>query len=87
MSGRIAHDTLIRHFKLPSKSHSFAHLRTYNQAKLIAFKFLSLFAININTGRLTNEMFNNVFIKLKQIIRISVPLKFFVFDDPNHVVY
>ena len=68
--GRIAHDTLIRHFQLPSKSHGFAHCKEH-----IIKPILSLLnsyhcsRYNINTGRLTNEMFNNVFIKLKQIIK------------------
>jgi uracil-DNA glycosylase len=68
--GRIAHDTLIRHFQLPAKSYAFSHCKEHRlNNRLFLLNSYHCSRYNINTSRLTQHMFDNVFIKLKQIIK------------------
>jgi len=68
--GRIAHDTLIRHFKLPPKNYLFDHCKSHLiKPDLLLLNSYHCSRYNMNTGRLTQEMFEDVFIKLKRLIR------------------
>ncbi len=67
--GRIAHDTLIKHFNLSAKNYIFAHCKQHSietDLKLLNSYHCSRY--NINTNRLTREMFDDVFINLKNMI-------------------
>ena len=67
--GRIAHDTLIRHFKLSAKQYIFAHCKQHSinsNLKLLNSYHCSRY--NINTNKLTKDMFDDVFINLKEMI-------------------
>ena len=67
--GRIAHDTIIRHFKLSAKKHLFSHCKSHKiTPDLSLLNSYHCSRYNVNTGRLTQEMFDDVFIKLKQLI-------------------
>lgn len=65
--GKIAHDSTIRSFGLKLSAHAFGHEATYNlkhptadsSIKLIGSYHCSRY--NTNTGRLTEEMFHDVF--------------------------
>lgn len=67
--GRIAHDTLLRTFDLKLKDYPFGHgalHRLPNGYKLFDSYHCSRY--NTNTGRLTEEMFENIFKDLKSHI-------------------
>ena len=67
--GRVAHDTLIKHFDLAAKNYNFAHGKQHSittNLKLLNSYHCSRY--NINTKRLTRNMFDNIFIKLKEMI-------------------
>ena len=67
--GRIAHDTLIRHFKLSAKAHLFSHCKSHIiKRNLVLLNSYHCSRYNVNTGRLTQKMFDDVFIKLSQLI-------------------
>ena len=67
--GRIAHDTLIRHFKLSAKNFLFKHCKSHLiKTDLILLNSYHCSRYNINTGRLTQKMFDDVIIKLSQLI-------------------
>lgn len=68
--GRIAHDTLIRHFKLPAKDHLFSHCKSHKiKPDLSLLNSYHCSRYNLNTGRLTQPMFDDVFIKLTHLIK------------------
>ena len=68
--GRIAHDTLIRHFKLPAKDHHFSHCKSHKiKPDLSLLNSYHCSRYNVNTGRLTQHMFDDVFIKLTHLIK------------------
>lgn len=68
--GRIAHDTLIRHFKLPAKDHLFSHCKSHKiKPDLSLLNSYHCSRYNVNTGRLTQPMFDDVFIKLTHLIK------------------
>ena len=67
--GRIAHNTLVRHFKLPAKNYIFEHCKQHlikSNLKLLNSYHCSRY--NVNTNRLTEVMFNDVFVSLKEMI-------------------
>ena len=67
--GRIAHDTIIKHFKLSAKSYIFAHCKRHSIEKgLMLLNSYHCSRYNINTNRLTLDMFDDVFINLKKMI-------------------
>ena len=68
--GRIAHDTLIRHFKLSAKDHLFSHCKSHKiELDLSLLNSYHCSRYNVNTGRLTQHMFDDVFIKLMRLIK------------------
>ena len=67
--GRIAHDTFLSTLGLPRSRHAFAHGTrhdlTYNGRALMLFDSYHCSRYNTNTGRLTREMFRDVFTSMQ----------------------
>lgn len=65
--GRIAHETLLRNFSIPLKTHPFAHGAVHEMANgFWIFDSYHCSRYNTNTGRLTSAMFDDVFIKVRE---------------------
>ncbi|MEO1066002.1 MAG: uracil-DNA glycosylase [Pseudomonadota bacterium] len=63
--GRIAHETLLRTFGLPLKAYPFAHGAVHElENGYTIFDSYHCSRYNTNTGRLTTEMFEDVFRKI-----------------------
>lgn len=60
--GRIAHDSFLRHLKLPPSAHRFAHAAVHDlgEGKVLIDSY-HCSRYNTNTGRLTTAMFEQVF--------------------------
>ena len=64
--GKIAHDNTISALNLPRKDHPFGHDASYRTAEgLRLYASYHCSRYNTNTGRLTTEMFRNVFARIK----------------------
>ena len=67
--GRIAHDTLLRTFSIPLKTHPFTHGAVHElETGLMIFDSYHCSRYNTNTNRLTTEMFEDVFKTMRQHI-------------------
>ena len=63
--GRIAHDTLLKTFKLRAAAAPFAHGAVHQAGRLKLYDSYHCSRYNTNTGVLTPEMFRAVFAKVK----------------------
>ena len=64
--GRIAHETLLRNFSIPLRAHPFAHGTVHELTNgFLIFDSYHCSRYNTNTGRLTSEMFDDVFKKVR----------------------
>jgi len=63
--GRIAHDTLLKTFKLRAATAPFAHGAVHQAGRLKLYDSYHCSRYNTNTGVLTPEMFRAVFAKVK----------------------
>jgi uracil-DNA glycosylase family 4 len=63
--GRIAHDTLLKTFKLRAAAAPFAHGAVHQAGRLKLYDSYHCSRYNTNTGVLTPEMFRSVFAKVK----------------------
>lgn len=67
--GKIAHDSVARALDLKVKDHPFGHGVEYNAPHgLIVISSYHCSRYNTNTGRLTAEMFENVFARAKELM-------------------
>ncbi|MFN4262080.1 MAG: uracil-DNA glycosylase [Thioalkalivibrionaceae bacterium] len=73
--GRIAHEAVLRACGLPLTSHRFAHAAEHRvESDLGAFWLIDSFhcsRYNTNTGRLTDAMFESVFLRARDLLKVN----------------
>ncbi|MEM9179592.1 MAG: uracil-DNA glycosylase [Pseudomonadota bacterium] len=66
--GKISHDTTVRTLGLRLKDHPFGHASEYKLGEMTLLSSYHCSRYNTNTGRLTAEMFEQVFARAKMLI-------------------
>ncbi len=66
--GRVAHDQMLTTLKLRKAAYPFSHGARHDLAGFAMFDSLHCSRLNTNTGRLTTEMFHDVFRKVRTLL-------------------
>ena len=67
--GRIAHEAVLRTLELKVAEHKFAHGATHETGRAVLFDSYHCSRYNTNTGRLTTEMFRDVFSRIADYLK------------------
>lgn len=72
--GRIAHETFLRAVGAPLSKHGFSHGGQHDLGRFRLFDSYHCSRYNTNTGRLTSEMFHNVFANVRAYLNAGTPV-------------